>query len=76
MNSLEDTLAKNMKQLRFKEGMTQKDLAEKSGICRARIVEMELGSTSARLKDIQNLSEIFGVNPLKLFHSFVGYDNL
>lgn len=49
-----------LKEFRKNNKMTQKDLAEKLGVSRSNIAEMEAGRVKGRLETIEKLSEISG----------------
>lgn len=60
-------LGANLRRLRLAAGLTQKELAGRSGVARITIAKIESGqSPSANLDTIENLARALGVRPMEL----------
>lgn len=61
--------AKNIKYLRNKYGLTQRELAERVGLKPTTISKWESGDNKPRFKETQILTRIFNVAENDLFHT-------
>ncbi len=62
-----DKFGSNVRKYRELLGLTQEDLAEKSGLHRTYISSVERGVRSISLKNIELIAISLGVEPYKLF---------
>lgn len=63
------TLAKNVRNLRVKNGMSQELLAEKCGLHRTYIGSIERGERNATLGTLEVLAETFNVSIAQLLNN-------
>ena len=62
-----ETFASNVKKYRIKSGFSQEKLAEKTGLHRTYISDLECCRRSISLKNIQLISNALGVETYQLF---------
>lgn len=55
-------LADNLRDLRHKHSLSQRDLADAIGVSHPRISEMEKGKANPTLSTLQNIADVFGVS--------------
>ena len=60
-------LAINLKKLRIKKGISQKELASAIGVSHPRISELESGTANPTLRTIEAIADYFGVRISRLF---------
>ncbi len=56
----------NLKRLRLRKALTQRELAEKSGVALATINRIETGLQKGRISTIRKLAAVLGVDPGEL----------
>lgn len=64
-----EVLGANIRFLREKKGWTQGDLAEKCGVSRPRIAEIESGRFNPSVETVKNIAEKLGVHISRLFRA-------
>jgi transcriptional regulator with XRE-family HTH domain len=64
-----ETLGANIKFLREKKGWTQNELAEKCGVSRPRIAEIESGKFNPSVETVENIANNLGVHISRLFRN-------
>jgi transcriptional regulator with XRE-family HTH domain len=67
MLDLHATLADNLRKCRIEKGLSQTDLAERTGLRTRRIVNLEKARGSPRVSTIEALARALGVDPAELF---------
>jgi transcriptional regulator with XRE-family HTH domain len=61
-----DAMAKHLQELREKRGMSQRDLAEKSGVSREYIARLETAKQDPTLSTLEKLAKALGVKVTRL----------
>lgn len=59
-------LARNVRRLRTKRGLSQEALAEEVGLRQAQISEIESGTNNITLDNLHRLAVVLGVRPCEL----------
>jgi transcriptional regulator with XRE-family HTH domain len=67
MTDIQSVLARNMKILRAKAGLTQENLAEKSGLTPSYIGAVEIGKRYPKPDTLERIAEALGVDTPELF---------
>ena len=62
MNEVRERIGQRIAQLRKEQGMTQAELAERTGIQRAHITRIEAGRYSVGIDLLQKIAEALGKN--------------
>ncbi len=62
----------NLKRLRLRKALTQRELAEKSGVALATINRIETGLQKGRISTIRKLAVVLGVDPGELLEEQEG----
>lgn len=60
------TANENMKKLRESVGMSQEQLADRFGVTKVTISNLESGKSPLRIKHIEQLASIFNVSPISI----------
>lgn len=55
-----------LRRVRESKFVTQVDLAERAGLSRSALIELEAGRTAARFRTVRRLAEVLGVEPSEL----------
>jgi transcriptional regulator with XRE-family HTH domain len=61
-------VGEHLRMIRESKGINQEDLAEKAGIARARISEIENGKGNATLATLEKVMDALEVTPMELFN--------
>jgi transcriptional regulator with XRE-family HTH domain len=65
--ALKERMAARLKTLRERRGMTQEQLAKKSGVGRSHLARLETGRQDPTLSTLEKLAKALGVKPGRLF---------
>lgn len=60
------TFSKNLKQIRIKQGLSQKEIADRLGVSQPSYAQYESGKRKPKLETIQKIATALSVNPLVL----------
>ena len=66
MEDVRALLAKNLRRLRYAAKLSQEELAERAGVNRGYMSDIENGHYNATIKVIAKLAEALGVEPAEL----------
>lgn len=63
-------VGRNIKEERLNRGLTQKEIADRSGLSTSYICDIEVGRTNPSLKTLENLSIVLDVSIEKLLKQY------
>jgi transcriptional regulator with XRE-family HTH domain len=63
---LKEVVMPALREVRLRQTLSQRDLAQKAGVAPKTIVDLELGRQEPRLRTIRRIAEALGVEPLKI----------
>ena len=66
MADIQQKFGDKLRELRKQKGLSQEDLALKSGLHRTYISDIERGSRNVSLKNIEKISKALGISPKSL----------